>query len=358
MIACVTPSGRPHPHNLVGPGCKEGVCIATGGDEGLLGLYLCPPVKHVPGLNLKHAGPKLSRVRPKLDGGFRKISLAETYIVGNRIDISGLKIKPVEERQAKASLYQKQHISKIDTVFPRPPTCPNVHDPFNRGFAHKNSLVDLSTVRLAFSVTILIDHFLYGGSQISRPFASGVIEDTTPRILDISQREVHVGKKATTKLEVSREDVRVEFFDQSCSWREEGVTRLLSKPGILSCFNPSKPKAEISVEVPEFPAPVTSPHKVSVRLLPMDGQPAGPATPFTLLPPTETEEEKTEEMDEHSYFAMLRRTTDNIPSKPEVLRPVKEKISLDAHDQSDNLSEEEFKEASRRALMKNMFKPK
>ena len=356
MIACVTPDGRPHPHNLVGPGCKDGVCIATGGDEGMLAFYLCPPVRDVPGLNLKHAGPKLSRVRPKLDGGFRKLSLTETFIVGNMIDISGLKIKPVEERQAKASLYQKQHISKIDTVFPRPSTCPNVHDPFDRGFAHKNSLVDLSTVRLAFSVTILIDHFLYGGSRISRPFASPVIEDTTPRILGISQREVHVGTKATTKLKVSREDVRVEFFDQSCSWREEGVTRLLSKPGILSFFNPSKSKIEIDVEVPEFPTTVTSPHNVSVRLLPMDGQPPGPATPFTYLPPLELREEKTEEKEEDSYFAMLRRTTEKIPSKPEVLRPLKEENSPDSRDQLENLSEEEFKKASRRALVEKMFK--
>ena len=106
----------------------------------MLAFYLCPPVRDVPGLNLKHAGPKLSRVRPKLDGGFRKLSLTETFIVGNMIDISGLKIKPVEERQAKASLYQKQHISKIDTVFPRPSTCPNVHGFNTRRVCHVDGM--------------------------------------------------------------------------------------------------------------------------------------------------------------------------------------------------------------------------
>ena len=360
VVACVTPDGRPHPHNLVGPGCKEGVCVATGGDEGELAHFLCPPSRYVPGLNLKHAGPKLSRVRPKLEPLQRSMKTAlKATLVGNIgiIDITGLKIKPVEEREAKRSLYRKQHISKMETVFPRPSTCPNVHDPFSRGFEHKNSLVDLSTVRLAFSVTILIDGFFFGGPQVFRPFASCVIEDATPRILNISQSEVYVGTKATTKLEVSREDVRVEFFDQSCSWREEGVTRSLSKPGILSYFASSKSKAEISVEVPEFPARVISPHKVSVRLLPMDGQPPGPPTSFTFLPPPETEEEKTEERDEDSYIAMLRRTTENIPSKPEVLRPVKEN-SPDAAHQSDYLSEEEFKKASQRALLEKMFKPK
>ena len=165
----------------------------------------------------------------------------------------------------------------------------------------------------------------------------------------------NVGTRTTIKLKVSREDVRVEFFDQSCSWRDEGITRLLSKPGILSFLNQLQSKAEISVEVPEFPAPLTSPHKVSVRLLPMDGQPPGPATPLTLLPTLEHKEENMEEQ-EDSYFAMLRRTTDNIPSKPEVLRPVKEENSSDG--QSNNLSEEEFKKASQRALIKNMLKPK
>jgi len=87
----------------------------------------------------------------------------------------------------------------------------------------------------------------------------------------------------------------------------------------------------------------------------MDGQPPGPATLLTLLPPLELKEENMEEEGD-SYFAMLRRTTDNIPSKPEVLRPVKEENSPDA--QSNNLSEEEFKKASQRALIKNMLKPK
>ena len=361
VIACVTPDGRPHPHNLVGPGCKEGVCVANGGDEEELAFYLIPPVRDVPGLNLKHAGPKLSRVRPTLTPLGKSIkSAVKATFVGNigLIDIPGIKIKPVERGQAKASLYKKQHAPKIDTIFPRLPTCPNVHDPFNRGFDHKNSLVDLSTVRLAFSVTILVDTFLFGGPQVFRPFACCVIEDTTPRILSISQSEVNVGTKATTKLEVSREDVQVEFFDQSRSWREEGVTRSISKPGILSFFNSSKSKTEISVEVPDFPAPVTSPHKVSVRLLPMDGQPPGPAISFIYLPPLDNEEENTKEKEENSYFAMLRRTTENIPSKPEVLRPMREEghqNSPDA-DLSDNLSEEDFKKASQKALLDKYFK--
>ena len=362
VIACVTPDGRPHPHNLVGPGCKDGVCIITGGDEEKLAMYLCPPVFHdVPGLNLKHAGPRLSRVRPKLDSPQATLkTTVQGALFGNLIDISGLKIRPVDERQAKASLHKKQHTSKVDTVFPRPPTCPNVHDPFNRGFAHKNSMVDLSTVRLTFSVTILIDTLLYGGSKVFKPIASCVIEDTTPRILDIAQSEINNGNKTMVRLKVSRDDVRVEFYDQSCSWREEGVTRSVSKPGIFSRLISSESKTEITVEMPEFPNPVTSPHKVSVRLLPMDGQPPGPATSFTFLPPPIKTEEKTEEREDNSYLALLRRTTENIPSEPQVLRPVKDEehqSSLDAL-YSASSSEEEFKKASQRALIDKFFKSK
>ena len=94
----------------MGPGCKEGVCFATGGDESLsrnsasslreLAKFLSPPVAHVPGLNLKHAGPKLSRVRPKIEIGGLLESLRRMK-PGTVIGISGLKISPVDERQAK-----------------------------------------------------------------------------------------------------------------------------------------------------------------------------------------------------------------------------------------------------------------
>ena len=33
VVTCLTSEGRPHPHSLEGPGCREGICVFKGGGE-------------------------------------------------------------------------------------------------------------------------------------------------------------------------------------------------------------------------------------------------------------------------------------------------------------------------------------
>ena len=339
------------------------MCVLNGGDEAALAFNLYARNALFSDLKLKNAGPKLSRVKPSL-GSLKSDfkSAMKSSLMGTVVEVPSLKIIAMDKKESRTSLYKKRYKSKINTVFPTNPKCPNLHDPFNKGFDHNVTLDDnLSSVRLTFSVSILCETPFSGRNTVFRPFVCDVIEDTTPRIQEISQCKVDVDKKITAKFKVSRPDVEVEFFDQSCSWREKGTISSTSKPRRFQFFSTSKSRPEIIVEVPEYPVPVTAPREVSVRLLPMDGQPPGPSTPFTLLPQPSTQSEDTNLEEEDSYFSMLRKSTENIPVQSIVLRPKLEEECRPSRTEqqiSGSDSDEEYRKASQRALVDKLFKSK
>jgi len=67
VITCVTPEGRPHPHRLEGPHCRDGICVMRGGNIKELSytLHNIGTIIKVPALNIHLAGSKFSKVRPK-----------------------------------------------------------------------------------------------------------------------------------------------------------------------------------------------------------------------------------------------------------------------------------------------------
>ena len=268
------------------------------------------------------------------------------------------KLRPVDEKGVKTSLYQKEKLKKMETMFPRPKERRNPSDPFNMGFSHKHSKVDLSTVLLSFDITILN----FSGITRFSPFKSDPIVDSAPRILDMSERECPVEGGRTTRVRVSREDVQVEFYDKSCSWSAAQECVPVSQAvnpskrwGLLHMFKfPNQSdcdlEVEVEVEVPEFPTEVTSRHEVLMRLVPGEGESPGPPVPFYYTPRTRVVEEKVEQVEE-DYITLLKKATENIPTQP-----VKPRIGASVGLMNQEEEEEAHKQAKQKEMVETFFK--
>jgi len=354
VVTCVTPEGRPHPHRLEGPHCRDGICVMRGGNIKELPYALS--ITHTPHVRTHLAGEKFKKVTLK-NKSLKNIlfgttsTLLDYYFCPFRffnprteIELPGLKIRQVQKGGVKRALSQKEKMAKPETMFPCLQDDRNPSDPFNMGFSHKHSDVDLSTILLSFDVTIL------SNCRITKfsPFACSPITNTAPRILDMSERECPVEGGRTTSVRVSREDVQVEFYDKSCSWSAVAVSSEQSKLGFLSkilrAVTTHRSDPEVEVEVPKFPTEVTSRHEVLVRLVPGEGESPGPPVPFYYTPRTSKVEEKVEQVEE-DYIALLKKATENIPTQP--IKASREVVN-------ENVSQAEDEEAHKRARQKEM----
>ena len=325
VVTCVTPEGRPHPHRLEGPHCRDGICVMRGGNIKELPYALS--IRHTPHVRTHLLGEKFKRVTLK-NKSLMNVLFGTTntlidyyfcpfrfFIPREEIEVPGLKIRQVPKGGVKRALSQKEKMAKPETMFPCHKDDRNPSDPFNMGFSHKHSRVDLSTVHLSFDVTILS---CTGITRFS-PFKSEPIVDFAPRILDMSERECPVEGGRTTRVRVSREDVQVEFYDKSCSWSAvvTGKKKPKKSRGLSSLFSfgRSPEVEEVDVEVPEFPTEVASRHEVLMRLVPGEGESPGPPVPFYYTPRTRVVEEKVEQVEE-DYISLLKKATNNIATQP------------------------------------------
>lgn len=229
VVTCVTPEGRPHPHRLEGPHCRDGICVMRGGNSKELSYVMnrlhIGTFKPVPGLKIHLAGEKykqVRRIRRTFKSAFTSRDTMLDYLINpilflaprEIMKVAGIKVKPVDEKGVKASLNQKERLEKMETMFSRPKERRNPSDPFNMGFSHKHSKVDLSTIKLSFDVTILRCDVGESGITVFSPFSSDAITDTAPRILDMSERECPVGVQGGRPCGVLRQVLLL----VSCGW--------------------------------------------------------------------------------------------------------------------------------------------
>ena len=233
-------------------------------------------------------------------------------------------------------------------------------DPFMTGFGHKRFPIDLSAVRLSFDVTLLtgtgsmllpLHHF--------QPLVCDVIYDCLPRVLAMSEREAGAEGGAVLRLQVNRDDVRVEFYHSqpaawSC-WANVGAREGAGFQDIDTREEVAGPYvAELEVEVPEYPGRLGERREVFVRLVTLGEGLQGVASSFHYLPSESRGQEMEEEevkgdyittaleagqKEEYNYLASLRRETAHLPRAPVVLRPVvrerREEQGLPATDSKD-----------------------
>jgi len=359
VVACITPRGRPSPHRLAGAGCTEGVAVYRGADRRALSQYLASPngKRNRHGLNkglMKGHRVKVSQddlnIHAMVTEAVKLLHLQLFFklFFKTSVNFKGLRIVPAPESEVKSALAQKEKTPRIGTIFPQLEGS-NIHDPFNLGFSYSLASEDLTTVRLGFTVTRLeVFGVLFDGKVTRDVVQGGLVKDTAPRILDMSERECPVEGGRTTRVRVSREDVQVEFYDKSCSW--SAVVAVQKKPktssGLSSLFSFGRsPVVEVvDVEVPEFPTEVTSRHEVLIRLVPGEGESPGPPVPFYYTPRTSKVEEKVEQVEE-DYIALLKKATENIPTQP--IKASREVVN-------ENVSQAEDEEAHKRARQKEM----
>ena len=104
VVTCVTPEGRPHPHRLEGPHCRDGICVMRGGNTRELSytLFNIGKIIKVPALNIHLAGRKFSKVRPKEETLKDIISSKHSEVLEIPFK-PPFKLRPVDEKQVKAS---------------------------------------------------------------------------------------------------------------------------------------------------------------------------------------------------------------------------------------------------------------
>ena len=188
--ALVTSDGKPHPHRLEGPHCKQGVFVYKAGQE--------DPFKELHHEALKN-DVKLRQGQYRSDEQIRTNQWNLTKAHGKSIamvfrnmgqdqliKLPPLKIKPTIKENQRTALWEREQFSKKNPDYWGlalwNSSFPPFGDPFRQGFGHKNDDIDLSAVKIAFVVTVncsgwITDMVL---SKCSKCW-SDVIFDRTPR---------------------------------------------------------------------------------------------------------------------------------------------------------------------------------
>ena len=344
VVACVTPDGKAHPHGLEGQHCREGLCVFRGGGKDLLSDYY--QNKMYKGYNTTGFGYRTNeeyrRMNRRITWDLLKIMLKDLssfYFTYTTVEIPNLRVKPSADFHVREALSRKERLPKSICFYSYSPP----GDPFSCGFSHKNDPVDLSSVRLAFSVTLLCGTKKeYHAVTAFKPKVCDVIYDYTPRILSLSTEEASQDGGHVVKLEVTRDDVIVEFFDQA-GWRVQVDIGNIEGGGPVDLYQEKTIDgpyvAELEVEVPEYPKDIIKSQEVFIRLTTLDGKVFSPPQTFAFLPSVkrrlvkEEQEkrkdylslamEKVEEKKQEDYLTRLKKETEHLPRKRSVLRPVK-----------------------------------
>jgi hypothetical protein len=370
VVTLVTPDGRPHPHRLEGPGCTDGLCYWQGGQEDAVTRHLKSAYS---GYNLHGAYRSTEDQRSyerrvtwnlfkSMCCSFRDLLFGQT-----NLELPDLRIKTVGKYQVAGSLAQRENIALKNSKLERHKLWPPLNDPFCLGFGHKQQELDLSSVRLSFDVTMKKPN----GKQAFRPRICDIIYDSTPRILAISELETPAEGGGLIRLNVTRDDVKVKFFDKL--WAVEvAVEEPEQGKGFQDIDMESAAElegpylAELEVVVPEYPKDIDSKHEVSVQLVTLDGRDCSAAVPLIYLPRAVRREARPPErappsdylsaaVEENDYLASVKRLADQAPPRlPMARRPVRK--GRVAEDLPDHIDGSAHKKASQKAILAKFFK--
>ena len=181
----VTDDGKPHPHRLEGPNCKQGVFVYQTGQKDP--LIVLKQEAHEEEMEYRK-GQYRYRIQNE-----RKITRGHLKSIGmlmknigqeQRVKLPPLKIKPTIKENQRTALWEREQFSRKTS----PPEWadllhPPFGDPVTEGFAHKDDDIDLSSVRLAFFVKVVCQSWISGyiySNGFTLP-VSDVIFDSTPR---------------------------------------------------------------------------------------------------------------------------------------------------------------------------------
>jgi len=390
----VTEDGKPHPHKLEGPNCKQGVFFYQAGQE--------DPFKKLKHEALKH-NVELREGQYRSDEQIRKNNWNITKAYGKSIlmmrrnhgqdqliQLPPLKIKPTIKENQRTALREREQFSKKNPIWWGQALWdhskfPPFGDPFAQGFGHKNDDIDLSAVKIAFFVTVnctgwVTDKVFNRYSTL----CSDVIFDGTPRILEFSGNEGAPEGGSLLSLLVNRDDVAVEFLDKK-GWSvvleipeleppdsnapdpEALIQRLIQR---IREEQQTTYVARIEVETPAFHTISASREKAFVRLVSKDQREKSEPIPFTYLPseappPPSKEEEvasdyistmlgEKNKADTPDYLAMVKKEAEKAPVVKQVLRPVRQERVI--KELPKHLTNEEHKKAAQNQIMDKFFK--
>ena len=184
----VTDDGKPHPHRLEGPNCKQGVFVyQTGQKDPLIELK---HEAHEEEMEYRkgqyRSDEQIRKNQWKITRGHLKSigMLLKNIEQEQLVKLPPLKIKPTIKENQRTALWEREQFSRKTS----PPEWadllhPPFGDPVTEGFAHKDDDIDLSSVRLAFFVKVVCQSWISGYiySNGFRLPVSDVIFDSTPR---------------------------------------------------------------------------------------------------------------------------------------------------------------------------------
>ena len=361
IMTLVDEQQRAHPHQLVGPGCRDGVCVVRGGARDAVMHFWNDGRLKLISQDRRRKGAQISN--EELRSTEREVTRVlvqkmwqtlKGYFTSTTVDFKGLKIEPTLAINVRQALDRRKNVSsKILTIdgqrLNHKPVIAELRrgwlggvqpgDPFHLGFSHRTGRLDLACVRLSF--TVILDSTTYlrvphslPGDKLAKdlaPVTSQAIHDTTPRVLAMSHTRAAVDERKKVLVKVNMEEVDVEFFDRDSSW------------SVVVTVDEESPETdastrEVEVEVPVMSQAIAEEYRVGVRLVPRGGEAPGPAVPFTYMPSLVKEEVREETSKDwlamaaekeatkkEDYVILFEREAEKIPDKPSVLRPVKEK---------------------------------
>ena len=186
----VTDDGKPHPHRLEGPSCKQGVFVYQAGQKDPLIVLKHKAIEEEMEYRQGQyrSDEQIRKNQRKITRGHLKSigTLLENMGQEQRVKLPPLKIKPtIKENQRTAPWEREQFSRKISPPEWADSLHPPFGDPLTEGFAHRDDEIDLSSVRLAFFVKVVCESWVsdYLYSNGFRLPVSDVIFDSTPRWL-------------------------------------------------------------------------------------------------------------------------------------------------------------------------------